>query len=292
MKGIILAGGKGTRLYPLTLVTSKMLLPVYDKPMIYYPLSVLMQAGIRDILIITTDQDLPRMQQLLGDGSAFGIKLTYMIQCVPRGISDAFLIAEDFIGNDACTLILGDNIFYGKDLKNYLLDSVKRAEEDKEATIYGYLVKDPERFGIVELDENGKAISIEEKPTHPKSNYCVTGLYFYPAGVAKCAKELTPSKRGELEITDLNNIYLKNNNLYVQKLPRDYYWMDAGTHDSLVEASNTIKELEAKLGYKICCPEEICYLSGWISKDALLKRAEEMQNNQYGKYLMSVVKNN
>lgn len=290
MKGIILAGGKGTRLYPLTLVTSKMLLPVYDKPMIYYPLSVLMQAGIKDVLIITTEQDLPRMEQLLGDGSAFGIKLTYMIQYVPRGISDAFLIGESFIGEDACTLILGDNIFYGKDLQTHLLDSAKKAEEDGQASIYGYLVKDPERFGIVELDKNGKAISIEEKPVHPKSNYCVTGLYFYPKGVAKHAKELKPSLRGELEITDLNNIYLNNNNLYVKTLNQDYYWMDAGTHDSLVEASNTIKELESQLGYKICCPEEIGYLNGWISKEELLKRAEEMKSNQYGKYLMSIVK--
>ena len=236
MKGIILAGGSGTRLFPLTIVTSKQLLPVYDKPMIYYPLSVLMMAGIRDILIISTPVDTPRMEQLLGDGSKFGIRLSYKVQPSPDGLAQAFILGEEFIGEDACAMVLGDNIFYGAGLIKHLQNSVKGAEEEHQATIYGYFVNDPERFGIVELDKSGNALSIEEKPKNPKSNYCVTGLYFYPSGVSKKAKKVKPSARGELEITSLNNMYLQERNLHVTTLGRGYSWLDTGTHESLMEA--------------------------------------------------------
>lgn len=288
MKGIILAGGSGTRLYPLTMVTSKQLLPVYDKPMIYYPLSVLMMADIKDILIISTPVDLPRMEQLLGDGSKFGINLSYKVQPSPDGLAQAFILGEEFIGDDACAMILGDNIFYGAGLVNHLENSVRRAEQEGKATIYGYYVHDPERFGIVELDENKNAISIEEKPKNPKSNYCVTGLYFYPKGVAEKAKKVQPSERGELEITTLNNMYLKEQNLHVTTLGRGYSWLDTGTHESLVEASNYIKILEDHQGLKVCCPEEIAYKHGWISKEVLLEQGELMSKNQYGKHLINV----
>lgn len=288
MKGIILAGGSGTRLYPLTIVTSKQLLPVYDKPMIYYPLSVLMMAGIKDILIISTPLDLPRMESLLGDGSKFGINLSYKVQPSPDGLAQAFLLGEEFIGDDACAMVLGDNIFYGAGLVQHLKNSVKRAEAEKKATIYGYFVHDPERFGIVELDDQGNAISIEEKPKNPKSNYCVTGLYFYPAGVSAKAKEVKPSARGELEITTLNNMYLEEHNLHVTTLGRGYSWLDTGTHESLVEASDYIKILEDHQGLKVCCPEEIAYKNGWISKEVLLEQGELMKKNQYGQHLLNV----
>ena len=287
MRGIILAGGSGTRLYPLTLVTSKQLLPVYDKPMIYYPLSVLMMAGIKDILIISTPVDLPRMEQLLGDGSRFGINLSYKVQPSPDGLAQAFLLGEEFIGDDACAMILGDNIFYGSGLINHLRNSVKRAEEGT-ATIYGYFVHDPERFGIVELDKDGNAISIEEKPKNPKSNYCVTGLYFYPKGVSEKAKQIKPSARGELEITSLNNLYLNDHNLHVTTLGRGYSWLDTGTHESLVEASDYIKILEDHQGLKACCPEEIAYKNGWISNETLRAQGELMKKNQYGQHLLNV----
>ena len=288
MKGIILAGGSGTRLYPLTLVTSKQLLPVYDKPMIYYPLSVLMMAGIRDILIISTPEDTPRMEQLLGNGSKFGINLSYKVQPSPDGLAQAFILGEEFIGEDACAMVLGDNIFYGAGLVKHLQNSVRRAEEEHKATIYGYFVHDPERFGIVELDKDGNAISIEEKPKNPKSNYCVTGLYFYPAGVSKKANQVKPSDRGELEITSLNNMYLKEHNLHVTTLGRGYSWLDTGTHESLVEASDYIKILEDHQGLKVCCPEEIAYKNGWISKEKLIESGKLMEKNQYGQHLLNV----
>ena len=288
MKGIILAGGSGTRLYPLTLVTSKQLLPVYDKPMIYYPLSVLMMAGIRDILIISTPEDTPRMELLLGNGSKFGINLSYKVQPSPDGLAQAFILGEEFIGDDACAMVLGDNIFYGAGLVKHLSNSVRRAEQENCATIYGYYVNDPQRFGIVELDENNNALSIEEKPEHPKSNYCVTGLYFYPKGVSEIAKTLKPSKRGELEITALNNIYLEQKRLHVTTLGRGYSWLDTGTHESLVEASDYIKILEDHQGLKVCCPEEIAYKNGWISKDVLLEQGHLMEKNQYGQHLLNV----
>lgn len=288
MKGIILAGGSGTRLYPLTLVTSKQLLPVYDKPMIYYPLSVLMMAGIRDILIISTIEDTPRMEQLLGDGSRFGIKLSYKVQPSPDGLAQAFILGEEFIGDDACAMVLGDNIFYGAGLIKHLQNSVNRAEKEEAATIYGYYVKDPQRFGIVELDENYNAISIEEKPQNPKSNYCVTGLYFYPKGVSKLAKQIQPSDRGELEITSLNNMYLEQKRLHVTTLGRGYSWLDTGTHESLIEASDYIKMLEEHQGLKVCCPEEIAYKNGWISKDKLVESGKLMEKNQYGQHLLNV----
>ena len=288
MKGIILAGGSGTRLYPLTLVTSKQLLPIYDKPMIYYPLSVLMMAGIRDILIISTPADLPRMEQLLGDGSNFGIRLSYVVQPSPDGLAQAFLLGEEFIGDDACAMILGDNIFYGAGLINHLSNSVRRAEKENTATIFGYYVKDPRRFGVVELDKEGNALSIEEKPEHPKSNYCVTGLYFYPKGVSEKAKLVKPSDRGELEITSLNNLYLEDHNLHVTTLGRGYSWLDTGTHDSLVDASNYIKILEEHQGLKVCCPEEIAYKNGWIDRETLVEQGKLMEKNEYGKHLLNV----
>ena len=288
MKGIILAGGSGTRLYPLTLVTSKQLLPVYDKPMIYYPLSTLMLAGIRDILIISTPEDLCRFESLLGDGSKFGIKLSYAVQPSPDGLAQAFIIGEQFIGNEPCAMILGDNIFYGAGLTNLLHESVKRAENGQ-CTIFGYFVNDPERFGVVEFDDRGKVVSIEEKPEKPKSNYCVTGLYFYPSGVSSIAKSIKPSKRGELEITALNNVYLKEERIFVATMGRGFSWLDTGTHDSLTDASNYIKDIEEHQGLKIACLEEISYLNGWISKDQILNAGELMKKNQYGQYLLKIV---
>ena len=288
MKGIILAGGSGTRLYPLTLVTSKQLLPVYDKPMIYYPLSVLMMAGIRDILIISTPEDTPRMEQLLGNGSKFGINLSYKVQPSPDGLAQAFILGEEFIGDDACAMILGDNIFHGAGLIKHLVNSVRRAEKEDMATIYGYYVNDPERFGIVELDENYNAISIEEKPKNPKSNYCVTGLYFYPKGVSKLAKTIKPSSRGELEITSLNVMYMEQKRLHVTTLGRGYSWLDTGTHESLIDAGEYIKVLEEHQGLKVCCPEEIAYINKWISKEQLLETGKLMEKNQYGQHLLNV----
>ena len=288
MKGIILAGGSGTRLYPVTLVTSKQLLPIYDKPMIYYPLSVLMMAGIRDILIISTPEDTPRMEGLLGNGSKFGINLSYKVQPSPDGLAQAFILGEEFIGDDACAMVLGDNIFYGAGLIKHLENSVRRATQEDMATIYGYYVKDPERFGIVELDKEGNAISIEEKPKNPKSNYCVTGLYFYPKGVSVIAKSIKPSARGELEITTLNNVYLEQKRLHVTTLGRGYSWLDTGTHESLIDAGSYIKVLEEHQGLKVCCPEEIAYKNGWISRDVLLEQGHLMEKNQYGQHLLNV----
>ena len=289
MKGIILAGGSGTRLYPLTMVTSKQLLPIYDKPMIYYPMSVLMSAGIRDILIISTPNDTPRFEELLGNGKQFGVNLSYKVQENPDGLAQAFIIGEDFIGKDSVCMILGDNIFHGHGLKKRLKQAVLNAEEGKGATIFGYYVDDPERFGIVEFDDNGKAVSIEEKPTNPKSNYCVTGLYFYDNKVVEYAKNLKPSKRGELEITDVNRLYLENNKLNVEVLGRGFTWLDTGTHESLVDATIFVKTIESHQHRKIACLEEIAYLNGWISKDDVLKVYEVMKKNQYGQYLMDVL---
>ena len=289
MKGIILAGGSGTRLYPLTMVTSKQLLPVYDKPMIYYPLSVLMSAGIREILIISTPQDTPRFEDLFGDGHQFGIELTYAVQERPEGLAQAFIIGKEFIGNDAAAMILGDNLFAGHGLKKRLLEAVKAAERGDGATIFGYYVDDPERFGIVEFDEKGKAVSIEEKPEHPKSNYCVTGLYFYDNRVSDYAGQLKPSRRGELEITDLNRIYLEQGRLRVELLGQGFTWLDTGTHESLVDATNFVKTVEQHQHRKIACLEEIAYLNGWISKDDLMEVYEVMKKNQYGQYLKDVL---
>lgn len=289
MKGIILAGGSGTRLYPLTMVTSKQLLPIYDKPMIYYPMSVLMNAGIRDILIISTPQDTPRFQELLGDGHQFGVNLTYAVQPSPDGLAQAFIIGEEFIGNDTVAMVLGDNIFAGHGLKKRLKAAVKNAESGKGATVFGYYVDDPERFGIVEFDKTGKAVSIEEKPKHPKSNYCVTGLYFYDNRVVEYAKNLKPSARGELEITDLNRIYLENNELNVELLGQGFTWLDTGTHESLVEATNFVKTMESHQHRKIACLEEIAYLNGWITKEDVLKVYEVLKKNQYGQYLKDVL---
>lgn len=289
MKGIILAGGSGTRLYPLTMVTSKQLLPIYDKPMIYYPMSVLMNAGIRDILIISTPQDTPRFQELLGDGHQFGVNLTYAVQPSPDGLAQAFIIGAEFIGNDTVAMVLGDNIFAGHGLKNRLKTAVKNAESGKGATVFGYYVDDPERFGIVEFDKTGKAVSIEEKPEQPKSNYCVTGLYFYDNRVVEYAKNLKPSARGELEITDLNRIYLENNELNVELLGQGFTWLDTGTHESLVEATNFVKTMESHQHRKIACLEEIAYLNGWITKEDVLKVYEVLKKNQYGQYLKDVL---
>ena len=288
MKGIILAGGSGTRLYPLTLVTSKQLLPIYDKPMIYYPLSVLMLAGIKDILIISTPDDTPRFKALLKDGSHFGIHLTYAVQPSPDGLAQAFIIGEKFIGNDAVAMVLGDNIFYGDGLTDHLKHSVMRAEKEKMATIYGYYVKDPERFGVVEFDKDNKAVSIEEKPKNPKSNYAVTGLYFYPSGVSAIAKQVKLSPRGELEITTLNNLYLEKKNIHVTLLGRGYSWLDTGTHESLIDAGNFVKTVEDHQGLKICCPEEIGYKNGWIANDELRTIGESMKKNEYGQHLLNV----
>ncbi|WP_373132289.1 glucose-1-phosphate thymidylyltransferase RfbA [Clostridium sp. M62/1] len=289
MKGIILAGGSGTRLYPLTKVTSKQLLPVYDKPMIYYPMSVLMNAGIRDILIISTPQDTPRFEDLLGDGHQFGVNLTYAVQPSPDGLAQAFIIGADFIGNEPVAMVLGDNIFAGHGLKKRLRAAVANAESGKGATVFGYYVDDPERFGIVEFDQNGKAVSIEEKPEYPKSNYCVTGLYFYDNQVVNYATSLKPSARGELEITDLNRIYLEAGKLNVELLGQGFTWLDTGTHESLVDATNFVKTMEQHQYRKIGCLEEIAYLSGWITKEDVLAVYEVLKKNQYGQYLKDVL---
>ena len=289
MKGIILAGGSGTRLYPLTKVTSKQLLPIYDKPMIYYPMSVLMNAGIRDILIISTPQDTPRFQDLLGDGHQFGVNLSYAVQPSPDGLAQAFIIGEEFVGSDPVAMVLGDNIFAGHGLKKRLKAAVQNAETGKGATVFGYYVDDPERFGIVEFDAEGKAISIEEKPQKPKSNYCVTGLYFYDNRVVEYAKNLKPSARGELEITDLNRIYLEAGELNVELLGQGFTWLDTGTHESLVDATNFVKTVETHQHRKIGCLEEIAYLNGWITREEVLTVAETLKKNQYGQYLMDVL---
>lgn len=287
MKGIILAGGSGTRLYPLTLATSKQMLPVYDKPMIYYPLSTLMQAGIKDILIISTPADLPNFEKLLGDGSRMGIKLSYKVQPSPDGLAQAFVLGEDFIGGEPCAMILGDNIFYGSGFENSLKIAVSNAENGR-ATVFGYYVTDPERFGVVEFDENWHALSIEEKPESPKSNYAVTGLYFYPAGVSEKAKTITPSARGELEITSLNEIYLQQNSLEVQLLGRGFAWLDTGTMDSLADASDFVRVIQKRQGIEISAPEEIAFENGWISQTELQESAEKYGKSSYGKHLKKV----
>lgn len=287
MKGIILAGGSGTRLYPLTTVTSKQLLPVYDKPMIYYPLSTLMLAGIRDILIISTPEDTPRFEHLLGDGTKFGINLSYAVQPSPDGLAQAFIIGEDFIGDDSVCLVLGDNIFYGDGFKVRLNRAVENTKKGK-ATVFGYYVQDPERFGVVELDENYHAVSLEEKPSAPKSNFAVVGLYFYPKGASNVAKNVKPSKRGELEITTMNQMYLSANELEVITFGRGFTWLDTGTHESLADATAFVKMVEEHQGLKISCIEEIAYKNGWISKNRLLEIAEPMKKNQYGQHLINV----
>ena len=287
MKGIILAGGAGTRLYPLTMVTSKQLLPVYDKPMIYYPLSTLMLAGIQDILLISTPEDTPRFKDLLGDGSQFGIKLSYTVQKSPDGLAQAFILGEEFIGSDACAMILGDNIFYGNRFSHILKKAVENAAKGT-ATVFGYFVSDPERFGIVEFDNHGKVLSVEEKPENPKSNYAITGLYFYPAGVVGKAKMVRPSARGELEITTLNDMYLKENDLRAELLGRGFAWLDTGTVDSLADASDFVRMIEKRQGIKISAPEEIAYRYGWISKEALLESAVKYGKSPYGKHLKTV----
>ena len=287
MKGIILAGGAGTRLYPLTMVTSKQLLPVYDKPMIYYPLSTLMLAGIKDILIISTPEDLPRFENLLGDGHQFGVSLSYKVQPSPDGLAQAFILGEEFIGDDSCVMILGDNIFYGNGFAERLQTAVKNADENK-ATIFGYYVNDPERFGIMEFDDDMNILSVEEKPKQPKSNYCITGLYFYPKGVAEKAKQVQPSARGELEITTLNDMYLKEGRLKAQILGRGFAWLDTGTMDSLLEAASFVQMLEKRQGVKISAPEEIAYRKGWITKEELLKSAKLYGKSPYGQHLKNV----
>lgn len=287
MKGIILAGGSGTRLYPLTRVTSKQLLPVYDKPMIYYPLSTLMLAGIRDILIISTPVDTPRFKELLGTGDHFGINLSYAVQESPDGLAQAFLIGKDFIGDDSCAMILGDNIFYGGWFRQNLADAVEMAEKG-EATIFGYYVKDPERFGIVEFDENRKVLSVEEKPANPKSNYCITGLYFYPSGVSKMAEKVTPSALGELEITTLNDMYLQEKRLNVQILGRGFAWLDTGTMESLMEAATFVQTVQNRQGVVISAPEEIAYYEKWINKEQLKESAELYGKSLYGEHLLRV----
>lgn len=288
MKGIILAGGAGTRLYPLTMVTSKQLLPVYDKPMIYYPLSTLMLAGIREILIISTPTDLPNFERLLGDGSEYGAKFSYCVQPSPDGLAQAFLLGEEFIGDDACAMVLGDNIFYGNGFGKTLRAAAQNAENNARATVFGYYVNDPERFGIVEFDANGKAISLEEKPKQPKSNYAVTGLYFYPAGVSQKAKKVKPSARGELEITTLNAMYLEEGKLDVQLLGRGFAWLDTGTMDSLAEATDFVRMIQNRQGIQISAPEEIAYKNGWISKEKLLEAAQKYGKSPYGAHLKNV----
>ena len=287
MKGIILAGGAGTRLYPLTMVTSKQLLPVYDKPMIYYPLGTMMLAGIRDILIISTPDDTPRFEHLLGDGRQFGIHLSYKVQPSPDGLAQAFLLGEEFIGEDACAMVLGDNIFYGNGFRKALKAAAENAEGGR-ATIFGYYVHDPERFGIVEFDENGKVVSVEEKPEKPKSNYCITGLYFYPRGVSALAHEVRPSARNELEITTLNDMYLKQDRLDVQLLGRGFAWLDTGTMDSLVEAADFVRMIQKRQSIVISAPEEIAYINGWISRDELMAGAEKYGKSPYGAHLKAV----
>ena len=289
MKGIVLAGGSGTRLYPLTMVTSKQLLPIYDKPMIYYPISVLMNAGIRDILIISTPQDLPRFEILLGDGHQFGIHLSYKAQPSPDGLAQAFTLGEEFINGEPAAMILGDNIFAGHGLRKRLRAAVEKAENGQGATVFGYYVDDPERFGIVEFDKDGNAISIEEKPEHPKSNYCVTGLYFYDNRVVEYAKNLKPSARGEYEITDLNRIYLEDKQLHVELLGQGFTWLDTGTHESLVDATNFVNTIETHQHRKIGCLEEIAYLNGWITREEILETYEVLKKNQYDQYLKDVL---
>lgn len=288
MKGIILAGGAGTRLYPLTMVTSKQLLPVYDKPMIYYPLSTLMLAGIQDILIISTPQDTPRFQNLLGNGSQYGVHLSYQVQPSPDGLAQAFLLGEEFIGDDCCAMVLGDNIFYGNGFSQLLRSAAENAELRGRATVFGYYVNDPERFGIVEFDHEGKVISVEEKPAHPKSNYAITGLYFYDKRVVQLAKQVQPSARGELEITTLNDLYLQQGDLDVQLLGRGFAWLDTGTMDSLVDAADFVRMLEKRQGIQISAPEEIGYQNGWISRENLLDSAERYGKSPYGQHLRSV----
>jgi len=288
MKGIVLAGGAGTRLYPLTMVTSKQLLPIYDKPMIYYPLSTLMLAGIKDILIISTPTDTPRFEALLGDGSQFGLTLSYKVQPSPDGLAQAFLLGEEFIGDDACAMVLGDNIFHGNGFRKLLKAAVKDAVEEKRATVFGYYVPDPERFGVVEFDDNGKALSIEEKPKEPKSNYAVTGLYFYPSGVSKRAHEVKPSARGELEITTLNEMYLKDDLLDVQLLGRGFAWLDTGTMASLLQASNYVEMIQTRQGITISAPEEIAFINGFIGKEKLLESAKAYGKSPYGEHLKAV----
>ncbi|MBR2753954.1 glucose-1-phosphate thymidylyltransferase RfbA [Candidatus Saccharibacteria bacterium] len=287
MKGIILAGGSGTRLYPLTLGTSKQMLPVYDKPMIYYPLSTLMLAGIKDILIISTPDDLPNFERLLGDGSSMGLNLFYKVQPSPDGLAQAFILGEEFIGGEACAMVLGDNIFYGSGFSAMLKESAETAEKGR-ATVFGYYVNDPERFGVVEFDKDWHAVSIEEKPTKPKSNYAVTGLYFYPAGVSERAKEVKPSARGELEITSLNEMYLKDGKLDVQLLSRGFAWLDTGTMDSLADASDFVRVIQKRQGIQIAAPEEIAFKNGWISKEGLLASAEKYKKSSYGQHLFKV----
>lgn len=287
MKGIILAGGAGTRLYPITMVTSKQLLPIYDKPMIFYPLSTLMMAGIRDILIISTPTDLPNFERLLGDGSQYGVNLSYKVQPSPDGLAQAFLIGEEFIGDDTCALVLGDNIFYGSGFRKALKGAVENAEKGL-ATIFGYYVSDPERFGIVEFDEEGKVLSLEEKPKQPKSNYCVTGLYFYDNRVVEMAKQVKPSARGELEITDLNKLYLEADSLKVHLFGRGFAWLDTGTIDSLTEASDFVRMIQTRQGVEISAPEEIAYINGWINKEELLRSAKKYGKSPYGEHLKNV----
>jgi glucose-1-phosphate thymidylyltransferase len=288
MKGIILAGGSGTRLYPLTKVTSKQLLPVYDKPMIYYPLSTLMLAGIRDILIISTPEDLPNFERLLGDGSCMGVRLSYQVQPSPDGLAQAFILGESFIGNDACAMVLGDNIFYGNGLSPLLKDAVKNAEQNKRASIFGYFVEDPERFGVVDFNEKGQVISVEEKPSYPKSNYAVTGLYFYDNRVVEEAKKQKPSARGELEITDLNRVFLERGDLDVKLLGRGFAWLDTGTMESLLDAANFVQMIEKRQGIKIAAVEEIAFVNGWISREKLMESAQRYGKSSYGAHLKKV----
>lgn len=290
MKGIVLAGGSGTRLYPVTKAISKQLLPIYDKPMVYYPISVLMLAGIRDILIISTPEDISKFENLLSDGSQFGVNFSYKIQPSPDGLAQAFILGEEFIGNDSAALVLGDNVFYGQSFSKTLQNAVNRVETSGGATVFGYRVRDPQRFGVVEFDENGKALSIEEKPKNPKSNYAVTGLYFYDNKVVEYAKNLKPSSRGELEITDLNNIYLKNNKLHVELLGRGFAWLDTGTHESLLQAGQYVQTVENNQGIKIACLEEIAYNMGFLKKEDIEKISSQYKNNEYYGYIKSLIK--
>lgn len=290
MKGIVLAGGSGTRLYPVTKAISKQLLPIYDKPMVYYPISVLMLAGIRDILIISTPEDISKFENLLSDGAQFGVNFSYKIQPSPDGLAQAFILGEEFIGNDSAALVLGDNIFYGQSFSKTLQNAVNRVEASGGATVFGYRVRDPQRFGVVEFDENGKALSIEEKPKNPKSNYAVTGLYFYDNKVVEYAKNLKPSSRGELEITDLNNIYLKNNKLHVELLGRGFAWLDTGTHESLLQAGQYVQTVENNQGIKIACLEEIAYNMGFLKKEDIEKISSQYKNNEYYGYIKSLIK--